>query len=72
MRYKLKCSQCGAITSVDGTWQPSTGETVLDQNAIDLSEACDHILDGGAYEVLAEESNERDDYEGDGVFADNH
>ena len=71
MRYKLKCKTCGAIVWVRGSFEPDTNATVLDDDAIELSEACEHIV-AGEYEIVDEEPIEFEHYEGDGVFADNH
>jgi len=45
MRYKLKCPICGESIWVNGSYEPDTNATVLDDDAIELSEACEHIQD---------------------------
>ena len=49
MRYAVKCTQCGAVIWIRGT------EHELMDNDPDWDDACDHVKNGGDYEITDSE-----------------
>jgi hypothetical protein len=69
MRFKITCTQCGAVIYVRGHDEPDVNAVVLDENDpawaddTDDTDTCIHLRTGGDYIIgEAEYDDDSDDY----------
>lgn len=61
MRYSVTCKVCGETIHVGGSYDPSVNALELNDNDRAWDEACQHIKDGGDYDIGEGESDNLDD-----------
>jgi hypothetical protein len=55
MNFKLKCAVCGETFWVCGSDEPDTGVVNLSEREEAWRDACEHVKDGGDYEIVDHE-----------------